>query len=384
MFKNNRQLVGFVVVAAVVLLVAIFVIIPQFNKGNQTLGMLGGGPTFGTANTKMTQFNNGLNTKIDILDESHLTDYSGDWSKVDLVQAGSINTINDLRALPAGKGPTKIFGEITMSTSPNMFWVKANTNQNDLKPLIDAGYVRAVKAGNQEYFVMDSDKASILVQGAVDDKKFNDPSIGININYKINFGFPNSSGGRNSAAQLLACEFYGCNQMITPEEYVSDPKFKAALIALYERSGKQAADEYSVDYCYNWLNANTTAVHISVFPESCFGAWMLSWSDSQKVIAKERGNVGIYVKDTVVHTFTLIATSEAGKAYIDTLTQKANVEKFSQVVTESTGMRGAGLASVPPVTLALFIASNEPYSPTTFPFGKLVSAIKKDLNDYGK
>lgn len=383
--KNNRQLVGFGVIGAVILLIALFVIVPMFNKGIINLGMLGGGPTFGTSNTQMAKYNaNDLNTKIEILDESHLTDYKGDWSKVDLVQAGSINTINELRALPAGTGPTKIYGEITMSTSANMFWVKANSNQNDLQPMIDAGYVQILKLDGQEYYDMESDKASILVQGAVDGKKFNDPSIGINIDSNINFGFPNSSGGRNSAAQLLACEFYGCKQMITPEEYTTDPKFKAALVALYERSGKQAADEYSVDYCYNWLNSNTTAVHISVFPESCFGAWMVNLSDSQKEIAKERGNVGIYVKDTIVHTFTLIATSEAGKAYIDALIAKDNVEKFSQVVTESTGMRGAGLVSVPPVGLAKFIAPNEPYLPITFPFGQLVSAIKKDLNDYGK
>lgn len=382
---KNRQTTSLIVVVVIVVVIATLVLIPVFNKGTVTLNMLGGGPTFGKNNTVMADFNIDHKIKINIVDESHLTDYKGNWSEVDLVQAGSINTINDLRALPEGEGPETIYGEITMSTSPNMFWVKANSNQNDLQPLINAGYVYTQEIDGQTVYFMDADKASLLVQGAVNGLNFNDPSLGININSNINFGFPNSSGGRTSAAQLLSCNFKGCTQMITPEEYSSNPAYKAALLALYERSGKQAADEYSVDYCYNWLNASVTPVHISIFPESCYGAWaLINSSTTQKELIKEKGNVGIYIKSTVVHTFTLIAVSEEGKAYIDMLVDQANIEKFSRDIAESTGMRGSGLVSIPPTGLASFIAPNEPYMPITFPFGQLTSAIKDDLKSYGK
>jgi hypothetical protein len=52
----------------------------------------------------------------------------------------------------------------------------------------------------------------------------------------------------------------------------------------------------------------------------------------------------------------LIATSEKGLAYINAIQDPANKDNFAIALTESTGMRGAGLASVPPTSLADFIA----------------------------
>lgn len=355
-----------------------------------TLNMLGGGPTFGTANAQMADFNKSVKVKIDILSEDKITNFD-DYSKVDLIQAGSISTVNDLRNLPAEKAP-KIYGEIVMSTSPNMLWVKANSSQNDLQPNIDAGYIYSQEIDGQTVYFIDPDKLSLLVHGDVDNKKFNDPSIGVNIDANINFGFPNSSGGRTSAAQLLSCYFNGCEEMVTSNAVVLSqdkdgkdvynlaPEYKRVLLALYERSGKQPADEYSVDYCYNWLNQNTNSVRIAIFPESCYAAWAIS-NTGKEDLMKTKGNVGVVITKTVVNTFTIIATSEAGKAYIDMLSQN---DQFFQVVSVSTGMRGAGLVSIPPVSLGSFIAPNEPYQQMTFPFGQLTSAIKTELKSYGK
>lgn len=384
---RKRTVVGIGIIVFVAIVLSIILLTPNAPK-QINLNMLGGGPTFGSTNTKMAEFNSGQNVKINILSEDKITNFD-DYSKVDLIQAGSISTVNDLRAL--SNGP-KIYGEIVMSTSPNMLWVKANDSQNDLQPLLDAGFVYSKKIDGQNVYSIDPDKMAILVNATVDNKKFNDQSLKIGIDSNVNFGFPNSSGGRTSASQLLSCYFNECSEMITSnavvvtqdkdgkDVYNLAPEYKQVLLALYERSGKQPADEYSVDYCYNWLNQPTNSVRIAVFPESCYAAWAITNAGKQNLI-KAKGNVGIYITKTVVNTFTIIATSEAGKAYIDML---AKNDQFFEVVSQSTGMRGAGIVSIPPVTLGSFIAPNEPYQQLTFPFGQLTSAIKNELKNYGK
>ncbi len=384
--KFKKYIVPILILALIVALFPIYNAIkgPEVNN----LGMLGGGPTFGSSNTKMSEFNSSNNTEITILSEDKLTNYDGDWSKVDLVQAGSISTVNDIRAIPG----VQVYGEIIMSTSPNMLWVKSNSDQDDLTPLIEAGYVYSLEIEGQTVYLIDPEKASILVKGAVDNKNFNDPEIGINIDNNINFGFPNSSGGRTSASQLISCYFNLCKEMVTSDAVVLTkdkdgkdvynlaPEYNRVLISLYERSGKQPAAEYSVDYCYNWLNQKTNSVRISIFPESCYAAWAIT-NDSKQDLVKDKGNVGIYITKTVVNTFTIIAVSEKGKAYIESL---ANNADFFQVLSESTGMRGAGIVSIPPTQFGYFIAPNEPYQQITFPFGQLTTAIKNDLGKYGK
>lgn len=384
---NSKTLLVIIIVVCVIA-ASVGVSVYQNNTKLTTLNMLGGGPTFGTSNTQMAEFNKSVKTKINILSEDKITNFD-DYSKVDLIQAGSISTVNDLRAL--SNGP-KIYGEIVMSTSPYMLWVKANSSQNDLQPLLDSGFVYSKKIDGQTVYFIDPDKMAILVKATVDNKKFNDPLLKIGIDSNVNFGFPNSSGGRTGASQLLSCYFIECSEMITSnavvvtkdkdgkDVYNLAPEYKQVLLALYERSGKQPADEYSVDYCYNWLNQPTNSVRIAVFPESCYAAWAITNSGKQNLI-KTKGNVGIYITKTVVNTFTIIATSEAGKAYIDML---AKNDQFFEVVSQSTGMRGAGIVSIPPVTLGSFIAPNEPYQQLTFPFGQLTSAIKNELKNYGK
>ncbi len=387
---NISNLKKYIIPILIAIIIAGLIAVYPTIKGIEptNLNMLGGGPTFGKSNTKMAEFNTGINTQITILSEDKITNYDGDWSNVDLIQAGSISTVNDIRSIPG----VQVFGEIVMSTSPNMLWVKSNNSQDDLTPLIDARYIQTIKVGGQTVYLINSEKASALVKGAVENKRFNDPSINVSIDANINFGFPNSSGGRTSASQLISCFFNNCKEMITSDAIVASkdkdgkdiynlaPEYNKVLIALYERSGKQPADEYSVDYCYNWLNQKTNSVRISIFPESCYTAWAITNAGKEDLI-EDKGNVGIYLTETVVNTFTIIAVSEKGKEYIDTL---ANNSDFFQVVSESTGMRGAGIVSIPPVQFGDFIAPNEPYQQITFPFGQLTTAIKNDLKAYGK
>jgi hypothetical protein len=109
---------------------------------------------------------------------------------------------------------------------------------------------------------MDYNKFIILANADLNGQTYR--SIGINSDKIVKIGFPNSSGGRTSMAQLLACIFSNC-EMISPEQFNSDPKYLQALISLYVNGGKQPAANYSVEFCNQWLNSFNPQSTLAVF-----------------------------------------------------------------------------------------------------------------------
>lgn len=367
----------------VFLLVIVFaIVLPKLHKGTISLNMTGGDPSFGVKNQGMAEFNKSIGYHVTVVSVDKTTDYP-DMSNVDLVQGGTLGATDELKA----RKDVKVFGEMVIASSANMLWVKSNLSTDELKHLVESGFVKIAESGGVKYYTMDPDKLAALINGEIAGKTYAEVGV-TGLDKKIKIGFPNSTGGRNSAAQLLACIFPDnneqyCNEMVTPDQFNTNPRFKDALYALYVNAGRQPAQTYSVDYCVQWLNSVTNSVTLAIFPESCYGAWKLALTtDSQKKNAEARGNVGIYLTKTVVQQFTLVATSQKGLDYI-TLLKEKQADQFAQVLTDTTGMRGSGLQSVPPVKLASFIAPNEPYEPMTFPFSALTNAIKEALKSYG-
>lgn len=372
----RNKLIAVIVIIFVVFAVSGAIAYVRNGAGKTTLNMTGGDPSFGTSNQTMVEFNKSLGYTINVVDPDHVTDYP-DMTNVDLVQGGTLSATDDLKKRDDYKnGEFKIYGEYVMATSANMLWVKSNPNSDEFGALVDAGFIVPV----ENYFTISPANLTTLILAEINDQTYRD--IGVNSDKKVKIGFPNSSGGRTSIAQLLACAYNNC-EMVTPDQFENDPRYKAALYTLYVNGGKQPAATYSVEFCKQWLNSMNRPDTLAIFPESCYGAWKLELSDAQKENAEARGNVGVYISMTVVQQFTLIATSEEGLAYLNTIRDAQNADNFAIALTESTGMRGTGLASVPPTSLAPFIAYNEPYEPMVFPFNELTSLIKEALKSYG-
>lgn len=357
-----------------------------------TLNVRGGDSFFGKGNEQMAKFNDSQKFKVTVIDAKNTCNEKGNWEDVDLIQAGTLNCQNEIKAgIAAGKIPVQqVFGEMVISTSPYVLAVKHNPNQDDLTPLMEAGYVYTETFDGRTSYFIDPDKFTTLVKADVENKKFNDPSVGVNINNVVTIGFPKSSVGVPSADQLLAYYFNGGEEMIGSEALTKttdakgnevntlQPEYAKALIALYERSGKVL--DSSIDYCHNWLNQRTDNVHISIFSESCYTSWAIKYADRPELM-NEKGNVLVYMKKTAVSTFTLIAVSKKGQDYLDAM---ANNDQFFQTISESTGMRGSGIVSIAPVQFADFIPSNEPWSVMGFPFEQLTSATRYVLDNYAK
>lgn len=371
---RKRTLVGILILVAAAVIVVIVSSLPKATPTTD-LNMTGGDPSFGESNQTMIDFNKSINHSITVLDPELVTNYD-DMSKVDLVQGGSLSATDELKRRDDYGTTFKIYGEYVMSTSPNMLWAKDNVNSPEFKALVAAGFFVPV----DNYFTITREKLTILVQAELNDQTYRE--IGVNSDKKVRIGFPNSGGGRTSVAQLLSCAYNDC-EMISPADYQNDARYKQALYTLYVNGGKQPAATYSVEFCKQWLNSMNRPDTLAIFPESCYGAWKLGLSDSQLSNAEARGNVGIYILDTVVQQFTLIATSEKGLAYIELIKSREYADLFATALAQSTGMRGSGLSSIAPTNLAAFISEFEPYNPMIFPFDELTALIKADLKSYG-
>ncbi|KKU32579.1 hypothetical protein A3K29_05715 [Candidatus Collierbacteria bacterium RIFOXYB2_FULL_46_14] len=386
---NRKTLIVSVVVILTMILSGVLYL-SQKGAQRTELNVRGGDVFFGKANTRMDEFNDGLGFDLTVVDGRNTCSEKGVWEDVDLIQAGTLNCLNEVKALvAAGKIPNQqVFSEMVISTSPYVLAIKSNPDQDDLTPLMEAGYVYTeVHDGRTTYFI-DPDKMTALVMADVENKKFTD--LGINIDNIVNIGFPKSTVGVPSADLLLAYYFKGGQDMIGSEALMKftdpsgkevttlSPEYAKVLIALYERSGKVL--DSSLDFCHNWLNQRTDSVHISIFSESCYTSWAIKYADKAELM-KEKGNVLVYMKKTATSTFTLFAVSKKGQDYLDAI---ANNVEFFQTVSETTGMRGSGLVSIAPIQFADFIPSNEPWSLIAFPFEQLTSATRYVLDNYAK
>jgi hypothetical protein len=376
--KNRHRNTVILLVGAFVIFFAIQ-ILPNLMKGPVEpepikLEMAGGDPTFGVSNQAMVEFNRQNGYKIDVVTEGDLTGYPN----ADLVQ-GYPTTVDQLRA----KG-IEVLAEMVMSSTPNMIWMKQNEVQDHVTPLINAGWITVQIIDGQKVHTMSSEHLKILLEAAVNEQTYGeigitDPSVA---NDMVVAGFANSTGGRTSAAQLLSCMTdRPCTTMLSPTEYQADPKYKFALQKMFTRSGKQTASDYSVDYCKTWLTPKQSAVNISAFPESCYGAWWTSWSESKKDTALAVGNVGIYLERTVDVVFGIYAISDAGVEYIEFL---KNNEEFYRVLVDSTGMRGAGDIDIAPTSMGPFISPKRVWRLMPLPFSDLMNQIKADLIELGR
>jgi len=344
------------------------------------LNAAGGDPTLGTANTIMRDFHKSIGYSFTVVDKDHVTDFDPSLA-VDIVQGGTLSATDTLRARTDMQ--ITVFAEMEMAQSPNMIWMKSNDISDEFTALYNAGFIEKHEANGQTYFTMPDTMFTILLQGELEGKNYSDVGVA-GLDKPIKIGFPNSSGGRTSAAQMLSCALNNCN-MITPEEFDADSRYAAALATFYTNAGKQPLATYSVDYCINWLNPPSTPVTLAVFPESCYGVWRLSQTtDQARANGDSKGNVGVYITKTVVQHFNLIGISQPGADYINTIKDPANADNFAMAVTESTGMRGSGSSYLPPVSLATFIAPNEPYQAMEFPFTALTDKIKAVLGNLSK
>lgn len=383
-----------IIVATIVLVIMVASGLLFFSqKGAQRteLNVRGGEPILGKANTQMDEFNDSIGFNLTVVDARNTCNGKGEWEDVDLIQAGTLNCLSEVKALVAAgdKIPNKqVYSELVISTSPYVLAVKSNPDQDDLTPLMEAGYVYTEEFEGRTTYFIDPDKMATLVAADVENKKFTD--LGINIDNIVNIGFPKSTVGVPSADLLLAYFFKSGQDMIGSEALfkITDPsgkevttlspEYARVLIALYERSGKVL--DGSLDFCHNWLNQRTDSVRISIFSESCYTSWAIKYADKADLM-KEKGNVLVYMKKTATSTFTLIAVSKEGQDYLDAI---ANNDDFFQTVSETTGMRGSGLVSIAPTQYAEFIPSNEPWSLIAFPFEQLTTATRYVLDNYAK
>ena len=383
---TKRYQTTLIVFTIIALIVGALFVLPNIFKGNTKLNVRGGDEFFGTKNTAMADFNDSEGYKLTVVDAKNTCNEKGEWKDVDLVQAGTLNCKNEIiELIKQGKitGVT-VFDEMPISTSPFVLAIKKNESQDLYTPMLNAGYI-TLKNGTP---VISAEKMEIMVKAVVENKKFRD--IGIDADGYVNLGFPKSTVGVPSADILLSCYFNGCEEMIGSEAimpinvdgkdtYTLKPEYANVLIALYERSGKLI--DSSVDYCHGWLNQPSDTVRISIFSESCFASWAKKNAHKQDLI-ETVGNVLVYMEDnSVKNTFTLIAVSEEGKAYLEAM---RNNEMFYETVANSTGMRGSGSVNVAPTQYSQYIPEFEFFTYIGFPFGEVTTATRYVLDNYAK
>lgn len=390
MNMRKRTLVGLSILVAVAVFVGILLLSPKAPTLTN-LNIRGGPSFFGTANTQMAEFNKSIGREMTIVDERNTCGEKGEWENVDLIQAGTLNCQTELKKLFAenpkfAEQGYKFYSESILTTSPYVLVVKANPDQNDFDPLMAANYIYT--SGNT--FLIDPEDMTKLVIADVEGKKFNDPSVGVNIDQNVTIGFPNSTVGVPSADLLLSYAFNGGQEMIGTDATMKTtdakgnevatlkPEYANALIALYERSGKVVNG--SLDYCHNWLNAKTDPVRISIFSESCYTSWAIKYADKPELM-KSKGNVLVYMTKTAKSTFTLIAVSQAGQDYLDAIKDS---DQFYQIAAETTGMRASGIVDIAPTQWDEHIPANEPWSLLGFPQDIVSAATKYVLDNYGK
>jgi hypothetical protein len=351
-----------------------------------TLNARGGDEFLGPKNTAMAEFNTSEKFAVTVVDSKNTCNEKGVWENVDLVQAGTLNCRNEIiELIKQGKitGVT-VVDEIPISTSPFVLAVKFNKSQDLYTPMLNAGFI--VLRDNTP--TISAEKMAIIVTAIVENKKFRD--IGIDADGYVNAGFPKSTVGVPSADILLSCYFNGCTEMIGKEALMTTtvdgkevftlkPEYANVLVTLYERSGRLI--DSSVEYCYNWLNQPSDPVRISIFSESCYASWAKKNANKPELI-EDRGNVLVYMADnSVKNTFTLIATSDKGKAYLDAV---RNNETFYETIASSTGMRGSGSFNVAPTQYSKYIPEYEFFNYIGFPFGEVTSGTRYVLDNYTK
>lgn len=395
MNKRYRTMIVALVVFAI--LFGSFMVLPKIFKGPEpiptptpipitNLNIRGGDEFFGTKNTAMAEFNASLYFATTVVDAKNTCNEKGVWENNDLVQAGTLNCKAEIiELIKQGKitGVT-VVDELPIATSPFVFAVKFNKSQDLYTPMVNAGFI--THNGNTP--VISAEKMTIIAKAIVENKKFRD--IGIDADGYVNAGFPKSTVGVPSADILLSCYFNGCTEMIGSEALMTtnidgkemltlEPEYADVLVALYERSGKLI--DSSVEYCHSWLNQPNDPVRISIFSESCFASWAKKNANKPDLIA-DRGNVLVYMEDfSVKNTFTLIATSDKGKAYLDAV---RNNDTFYETIATSTGMRGSGSVNVAPTQYSQYIPEFEFFTYIGFPFKEVTDATRYVLDNYTK